>query len=73
MVVCPPCRSRSSWPLRVLKIDSTVWRSDLKNFPPGLSGSDEGERSYWSREATDKVAGLSLIAFSGLLLVERLA
>lgn len=54
-------------------VQATVWRSDLKNFPPGLSGSDEGERSYWNRGATDKVAGLSLIAFSGLLLVERLA
>lgn len=37
--VCPPWRSRSSWPLRVSLTDSMVWRSGLKNCAPGLAGS----------------------------------
>jgi hypothetical protein len=33
--VCPPWRSRSSWPLKVSLTDSTICRSGLKNRVPG--------------------------------------
>ena len=37
--VCPPCRSRSSWLLKVWLIDSMVWRRGLNRFAPGRSRS----------------------------------
>src|SRR4051794_41384480 len=37
--VCPPCCSRSSWPLKVSLIDSITCRRGLKNCVPGRSGS----------------------------------
>src|SRR5665811_1138443 len=45
-MVRPPCRSRSSWPLKVQLIDSITCRKGLKNRVPGrgfltLSGRTE--------------------------------
>jgi hypothetical protein len=37
--VCPPWRSRLSWPLNVSLTDSMTWRSGLKNRVPGRAGS----------------------------------
>ena len=37
--VCPPWRSRSSWPLNVSLTDSMICRSGLKNQAPARSGS----------------------------------
>lgn len=34
-MVLPPWRSRSSWPLKVSKTDSMIWRSGLKKRCPG--------------------------------------
>ena len=38
-LVRPPCRSRSSWVLRVLLIDSMIWRKGRRNRRPGRGRS----------------------------------
>ena len=52
--VWPPCRSRSSWALKVWLIDSMVWRSGLNSGAPGRSGSPlravRSSVSCWPRE-----------------------
>ena len=37
--VCPPWRSRSSWPLKVSLTDSMIWRSGLKKGLRGRFGN----------------------------------
>ncbi len=64
--VYPPCCSRLSCPLNVSLIDSMIWRSGLKNWAPGRSGSPlragrNSRRPAWLRVASKLSAEVVLV------------
>ena len=67
--VCPPWRSRSSWPSNVSLIDSMTWRSGLKNRAPARSARPCGPGQGVRIEAV--LPGRARLAGAGIGLEEQ--
>jgi hypothetical protein len=67
--VRPPCRWRSSWPLKVWMIDSMVWRSGVNRCEPGvgfrLCGLGEAGAARWRPAAFRTVCRSRSYQWSG--------
>lgn len=70
--VRPPCRSRSSWPLRVWLFDSMVWRSGLKNRASGRCGfafacRSQQPQAFLGQRRLELFAEVALVADQSLV------